>query len=133
MLLATSVFGTLPGWLTIAAVIGAAWSFRRGGGGSAIESLQIANRVLEKDNRGLAVKVDELTKEVAVLRGRTDVAVQVQPIQEQLTKHELRAQERHDGAQLRADERSKSLLLVLDLIARRLGPDTNDHGERAAA
>jgi hypothetical protein len=105
-------FGTLPAWLTVALVVGAAWSFRRGGGSTAISSLEIANRVLEKRVHDLEEAGRLKDRELAELRGRTDVALALAPLIEWSSQHEQRAAERHVAT-----------LNVLDLIARRLGPE----------
>lgn len=115
--LAATPWGTLPGWLTLAALVGAAfWLPRRGGGGPAIASLEANNRVLEKRVHELEQqgKIDAAT--IAELRGRTDVTLALAPIVEWSTRHEDRAQQRHEGT-----------LKVLDLIAARLGSDPNGY------
>lgn len=124
--LAAIQWGTLPGWLTLAALVGAAfWLPRRGGSGPAIESLEANNRVLEK-------RVHELEQQgkvdagiIAELRGRTDVTLALAPIVEWSTAHEVRAQQRHE-AMLRGQD---GTLKVLDLIAHRLGDDPNGNGD----
>jgi hypothetical protein len=113
-MIAASLLGTIPGWLTVGGIILAAWIFYRGGGGTAISTLSEANRVLEKRVQGLEQQSNLDNMTIAELRGRTDVALALSPILEWTVQHETRAQERHDKT-----------LLVLDLIARRLGPDAN--------
>jgi hypothetical protein len=112
--MALSVFGTLPAWLTLGAVVGAAWVFSRGGGGTAIATLVEANRVLEKRVHEQDLKISDQDKVIAELRGRTDLSLSLKPIIDWTSLHDQRAQERHDKT-----------LLVLDLIAERLGPDTH--------
>lgn len=102
----------VPGWFTLAVVATAAWSFRRGGGGTAIASLEAANRVLEKRVHTLEEQGREKDKEIALLKGRTDVSIAMQPLLEVMTKHDLHAAERNEA-----------VLVVLDLIAKRLGAD----------
>lgn len=109
---ATSIFGTLPGWLTLAALLGAAWLFKRGGGGTAIESLVTANRVLEQRVDALETAGKEKDAQIAELLQKTDVTIATRPIAESLTAHEDRAAARHEAT-----------LKVLGLIAERLGPD----------
>jgi len=104
--------GTLPGWLTFIGVAFACVIFWRGGGATAISSLEAANRVLEKRVHDLESQVNEDAKTIAELRGRTDVSIALKPVIEASAQHEVRAQERHDKT-----------LVVLDLIAERLGPD----------
>jgi hypothetical protein len=115
--------GTLPGWLTLITLVGAAWLFQRGGGSTAISSLEAANRVLERELEKLKTSDRLKDKELSELRGRTDVALAIAPIVAWTEQHEARAQDRHDQAERRADERQVATLNVLDLIADRLGPD----------
>lgn len=112
MLLATSWLGTLPGWLTLLALAGTSWILWRGGGTTAINTLQVANRVLEKRVNELEHQQKRDLETIAELRGRTDVTVALTPLLNWTSHHEERAQERHDGT-----------LKVLALIAERLGPD----------
>lgn len=116
-------WGTLPGWLTLVLLVGAAFAIpRRGGGGPAIASLEATVRVLEAKTTSDAATIAELRETVADLRARTDVSVAIQPVVEALTAHETRAAERHTGS-----------LKVLDLIAGRLGPEPNGHPEQQQA
>lgn len=112
MLATVDWLGTLPGWLTLGGLVGAAWVFRRGGGGAAIGQLETANRVLAgrvKELEGLDKSKDA---QIAELKGRTDVALALGPVIRWTTQHEERAQ-----------ERQAALLGVLSLIAERLGPE----------
>ena len=114
--LVADITGTLPGWLTLGAVIAAAWSFRRGGGGTAIASLEAANRILEKRVHELEEGAREKDKELAELRGRTDVSLALQPLVDMVALHEQQAATRHGR-----------MLDIMDLMASRLGsePDVN--------
>lgn len=85
---------------------------RRHGGGTALEELERANRVLTRRVRELEEANSRLIGEVSALKGRTDVALALAPVLEALRLHEARA-----------EERSTATLGVLDLIAQRLGPD----------
>lgn len=111
---AAGTLGTLPGWLTFLGVAVACWVFWRGGGGTAISSLESANRVLEKRVHDLESQVKEDAKTIAELRGRTDVSIALKPVIEASTQHDIRAQTRFEQT-----------LKVLDLIAERLGPDNS--------
>lgn len=51
------------------------------------------------------------TAKIAELTGKTDMAMAIKPFMEWATLHELRASERHDKT-----------LVVLNLIAERMGP-----------
>lgn len=117
-ILAAIQWGTLPGWLPLILLVGAALVIpRRGGGGTAIQSLEAHVRVLEQQAKADAATIAELRARNGELRGRTDVTVAIEPVIEALKGHELRAQERHDGS-----------LRVLDLIAKRIGPEPNGNG-----
>lgn len=97
-------------------LVGAAIAFgaflfsRRYGGGAALRELEMANKVLEKRVNELTVQNTKLTAQVATLTGRTDVATAVEPVMRLLRDHEREAA-----------IRSERTLLVLDLIASRLG------------
>ena len=111
-LVAVSWLGTLPAWLTFMGVIGAAWAVWRGGGGTALSTLQTANRVLEERVHELELQGKRDAATIAELTGKTDLALAIKPFMEWASTHEERAVERHAGT-----------LKVLDLIAERLGPD----------
>lgn len=115
--------GTLAGWATFAAAAAAAYAFWRGGGSTAIASLEAANRVLEKRVKDLEDQRRQDEATISELRGRTDVSEALAPILEWTVKHETRAQERHETT-LEGHEKT---LVILDLIAERLGPDKNGH------
>lgn len=119
-LLAQDWLGTLPGWLTLATLIGGAYLFVRGGGGRALETMESANRILTRRVEDLEESGREKDKQIAELKGRTDVALALGPVLKWTVEHETRAQSRHDAT-----------LAVLSLIAERLGPESNGH-ERAA-
>lgn len=87
---------------------------RRYGGGVAMGELERANRVLEAAVKELREKNAALTIEVATLRARTDIVAALAPVLSGIELHEERA-----------TERSLRMLTVLDLIASRLGPETN--------
>jgi len=117
--IAASVIGTLPAWITVAILISAVLIFIRGGGGTAIQSLQIANEVLEKrvqqlmdQSRQLEDQNKRQAAEIAELRARTDVTAALSPVISAVQLHEQQAA-----------KRAERTLTVLDLIAKRLGPD----------
>ena len=112
MILLAQWIGTLPGWLTVAAAIGAGYVLWKGGGGTALATLQVANQVLERRVHELTTANTELTAQVAELRGKTDMALAVRPFMEWAQTHEDRAAERH-----------KATVTVLELLAERLGAD----------
>lgn len=94
--------------------------FARGGFGSseAIRSLRDARDVLNDTVEGQRGKLDDANKEIAELRGKTDVTIALvsalNPINEWTVKHEQRAQERHEAT-----------IKILGMIARHLGPENN--------
>ncbi len=119
MVVAASFVGTLPGWLTVGGILVAAWVFYKGGGGPAIQTLQIANQVLEKNASRLEGRVKELEGQaktdsatIAELRARTDVAAQLHPIVEWTSAHEKADQVRFDQT-----------LVILERIAKYLGKE----------
>lgn len=109
--IAQNWLGTLPGWLTLAALLLTAFFIWRGGGGTALSTLQTANRVLEHRVHELEQQAKVDTAKIAELTGKTDMAMAIKPFMEWATLHELRASERHDKT-----------LVVLNLIAERMGP-----------
>lgn len=101
----------------IIAVIGLAWVgwlYVRGGSAAALGGLQRANRELVRQVRELQTRVDALEIENAQLRGRTDVAEAIAPVVDAVQMHEHRAA-----------RRSEALLTVLDMMAQRLGRETD--------
>jgi hypothetical protein len=98
--------------VTLALVVGAFLFARRYGGGVALESLERSNRVLTSRVHELEQANVTLTAEIATLRARTDVSLAIAPVLKALELHEERA-----------GERSSRTLDVLDLIAKRLGPE----------
>jgi hypothetical protein len=119
----SGILGTLPGWLTFAGVILAAWIFYKGGGGTAISSLQAANTVLEKRVHDLETQARHDNATIAELRGRTDVSIALKPILEWTVHHEARAQQRHEE-QMKLQTAN---VTILEMVADRLGPEPNGH------
>lgn len=117
---AAVALGTLPGWLTVIAVAVAAWVFYRGGTGTAVGGLTDTNRELERQIKERDGKISALERINAELRAEKDVAVAILPVLETMKLHEQRAQERHDKT-----------VVILDLIAQRLGPDNGKHKEES--
>jgi hypothetical protein len=117
-MLAATVWGTLPTWILVGMALFVAWRVSKGGAGSAVSELSAANQVLERsltDTRDrLGAEIRDLRIENGELRGRTDVAIALMPVIDWTQMHEKRAQERHDAT-----------IVVLDLIAARLGPEPN--------
>jgi hypothetical protein len=111
MITAAIEIGALSGWVTVLVVIGAAWVFWRGGGGTALASLETANRILEKRVHDLEaqVKLDQAT--IAELQARTDITLAVKPLIDAVMQHENQAQARFEKT-----------LTVLGQIGKRLEP-----------
>lgn len=106
--------GTLPGWLTLAGVVVLVVLLRGGQVGPALGYLREANATLHDENRQLNAKVRELETTNATLRARPDLTAIDARLLEQSAAHEVRAQQRFERT-----------CQILDLIAERLGPDTN--------
>lgn len=92
-----------------------AWALWRGGGGVALETLQVANRVLADEVRELKTAVARLTVENARLLARTDFTSALAPLLALAEKQEKNAEVRH-----------AQTLVVLDLIAKHVGPDRDE-------
>ena len=84
----------------------------KGAGGTALRTLETANRILERRVHDLEAQARDDTKTIAELKGKTDMALAVKPFMEWAVQHEGRAHERHEKT-----------LMVLDLIAARIGPE----------
>lgn len=112
--LAAAWYGTVPNWLTVIAIAGLVVLLRGGQLGPALGYLREANSTLADENRQLQHKVRELEAEKVLLVARTDLAPMQTLMIEQAKAHEDRAQGRYEAT-----------LKILDLIADRLGPDTD--------
>jgi ribosome-associated translation inhibitor RaiA len=113
--LAAVEIGAISTWLAVVGVAVVAFLIWRGGGGAALGVLQTANDVLERRVNELEQqqKADQAT--IGELRARTDVTLALAPLHAEIQGHDLRAQ-----------ARAERMLTVLDLIAKRLGPEA-DH------
>lgn len=109
--------GTLAQWLTFFAFAVAAFFVWRGGGGAALGVLEVANRILEKRVGELEKQQLVDAKELAELRGATNFNTALAPL--------VLASEHHEE---RAAVRFERSMVVLDLIAARLGPDNGNGG-----
>jgi biopolymer transport protein ExbB/TolQ len=131
------VYGSIPTWALFFLALVVAWRVTRGGAGSAVSELSKANEVLTQRVHDLGAEVRDLKVENERLKARTDVSLVIAPEAQRiidetraaLSEHERTAIERHQQ-QLSSGEKQ---LVVLDLIAGRLGPDPNGDGERKAA
>lgn len=102
----------LAGWVAFAILLATMVVFFRGGGGTALASLEAANRVLEKQVQDLQRDLRAAQETIAELRTKTDISEALGPLVDAVTAHEHQAQERFTRT-----------LVVLDLIAERLGSD----------
>lgn len=106
-------FGALvPEVLLAASAVGGFAFARRHGGGTALEELERANSVLERRVHELETSDAAKSMRIAELEAKTDVALAITPVLEALRMHELEAA-----------KRSNATLLLLELIAARLGPE----------
>src|SRR5262245_10137385 len=110
--------GDAVSWLTFAGVALAAYLIYRGGGSVALSVLQGANEVLEKRVHELERAHAEDARLIADLQAKTDVAIALQPLHDDLRDHARQA-----------EARSERLLAVLEMIAARLGPEPNGGNE----
>lgn len=89
--------GTLPGWLTLLALLGFGRAIVRGGGGQAVEILQTANGVLAKRIDVQDALIQTQAAQIAVLQGKTDVTLALRPIVEEMKRHEEHAAQRSEA------------------------------------
>ena len=108
------LLGTLGEILLFAAACWLGWLYLRGGTGTALSGLQHANRELVRQVRSLTARVETLEVENAALRAQTNVAEVIRPVIDAVRTHEASAA-----------KRAEATLRVLDLIAKRIGPDTD--------
>lgn len=114
-MLATAAWGMIPGWATLIALVAVGWIMVRGGTGTAVSGLQDANRELERQIKQRDGQLSALERVNAELRAEKDVSVAIVPVIEAMRAHEERAQDRH-----------VKMIVVLELIAQRLGPDNGN-------
>lgn len=108
--------------LTIAGLIGVAWAAFNSGG---LGVLRQANEDLRRHKKEADAKIRELTQLVGLLETRTSLEPMVASVIEQFQSHEERAQARHEVMLDSQTKSTNAMLGVLDLVARRLGPDPN--------
>lgn len=101
-----------PYVLAAVLAIGALLFLRRFGGGTALSTLEQANKILDKRVHEQDAELRSLRAELETLRSRTDVALAMAPVLEALRTHEQHAEKRADRT-----------YDVLNLIAHRLGPE----------
>lgn len=117
-MLAAVAIGTVGQWLTVATVAVVALLVWRGGGGAALAVLETANRILERRVHELEEKSRADGLKIAELTAKTDFTLALAPIHAEIQAHDLRAQ-----------ARAERMLVVLDLIAHRIGPDNGGSHE----
>lgn len=135
MLLAASLIGTVPQWLTVLALVVGAYTISRGSAGPALEIERRANETLRERNAELEKQLADRVKEVAALQARTDLEPIQASLMQQLNAHEARAVQHWQAMnealanhEARAHERHLKECVIMDMIAERLGPELN--GER---
>lgn len=107
-----SIIGTIPSWGLLVIALLAAYRVTKGGGGSAVSELSAANTVLDKRLHEQGAEIRDLRIKNTELEAKTDFTIALAPIFEWTASHEIRAQERHEKT-----------MIVLDLIAQRLGKE----------
>ena len=118
MLYVADLAGTIPGWITAVLLGGLFLYTSRHGGSEALETLSKSNDILAAKAEEQGSRIRDLEKANAELKAKTDVTIAIAPLLAWSESHESRAADRH-----------VAILQVLDLIAARLGPDPNGHGE----
>jgi hypothetical protein len=117
---AAIAIGTVAGWASVVTIIIVGLIVWRGGGGFAVQQLQLANEVMEKRIRELELELKNAMSTIEMLRARTDVTEVVRPLID-TEKALVQAVLDHER---QAANRSDKILGVLDLIAAKLGPDS---------
>ena len=107
------LLGSLPAWLTLAAVSVVGYYFVKGAGGTALATLETANRILEGRVHQLETHGTADQKLIGELKARSDLSVQIAPVIKWMGEHDAREQERFEKT-----------IQVLGEIADRLAPDT---------
>lgn len=116
-LLAVTFAGAIPwviGLLGLVGTLSLGYQLWRGGTGQALGYLREANEILRDKLDELEADRRILREQIALLETRTSLEPMVAAVIDQFVGHETRARERHAAT-----------LAVLELVARRLGPDAN--------
>lgn len=106
------VIGTLPGWITLAALLAVVYIMFKGGVPGAITGLRDANEVLTKELATAKAQIETLKTKVSELEKKTDITAAIAPL--------LDAHARHEEA---ANRRSEAILVALDMVASKLGKE----------
>lgn len=96
-------------------VLSAAWFIVRAGGGAALDTMVTANHILAERVKELEASDKIKTNEIAILTARTNIALALAPLQDWAFSHDKMTKEFHDSS-----------LRLLEMIAKRLGPDQHD-------
>lgn len=107
-------WGTLPTWLLVGGIAAAGWYFRWGKGGDALNYLKEANTVLTTRCDELENLTRKQAQVIAALEQRTNLEPMVSAVVDQFASHEQRAA-----------QRQVALLRLIEMVAERLGPDSN--------
>lgn len=127
MIATATILGTLPTWILVAVALAVAYRVTKGGGGSAVSELSKANEVLtkavheEREKREqLGAEVRDLIAENAALGERTDFAKALAGQAATSEGHILTTIAAHET---RAIERHSQLVVILELVAKKLGKE----------
>jgi hypothetical protein len=93
--------GTIPQWLTVAALILLAWSLRGGQLGPANDWLRTANKTLREEANELRQRLNSSEAEVVALRATRDLEPMAAAIAAEIERHE-QASAKRDSELLRA-------------------------------
>jgi len=115
--------GSVPTWFLLIVAIGAAWRLSRGGGGSAVQELSEANKVLTEALEKERLLGADRQRRIELLEHKTDVSMVLDPFIKWANEHEQADIDRHEitvkafnhvvtelkKADTRSDERAKVL------------------------
>ena len=96
--------GEVAGWITLAVLVYGLVVFRRGGGGTALHTLEAANRILEERVRELETQAHADAGKIAELTASRDWTVAIEPLVE--TVHMAAREEDRIHGQILAEIRA---------------------------
>jgi len=102
----------VTGWLTFGVLVYGLVIFRRGGGATALNSLETANRVLEQRVKACQAQADADAERIAALQASRDVTAAIRPLAELVAQHDAAERAQH-----------AAIVGLLDAIADRLGAE----------
>lgn len=86
--------GSIPTWALLIMGLFVAWRVTKGGGGSAVSELSVANQVLEDRDKRRQHEMEAQAGKIAALESKTDVVLAVTPL---ISEHERHSQERFEA------------------------------------